>query len=214
MTRRLRPLLFQDLGRLPSACTGCVFWESSETQPRRCGSACDPVVLDAWYERVTAEWGECGRVLVDDESEILGFIKYAPSAYFPQASTFASHPTNPDAALLTCLHVREDAREQHMGRLLVQAALKDLKSRGERSVQSFACVPPHDIRLMPMIGIDYLLSQGFTVVRPDPSFPLMQIDLRSLAALAENFETVLESLRVPLRAPVRVPEPRARARAR
>jgi ribosomal protein S18 acetylase RimI-like enzyme len=214
MARRLRPLLYQDLARLPSVCTGCVFWESAEKHDRRCGSACDAEVLRAWYERVTDEWGDCGRVLLGDEGEIIGFIKYAPSGYFPQAHTFASRPTDPDIVLITCLHIDDNAREYNYGRLLVQAALKDLKSRGERSVQSFACAERCELNVMPMIGMDYLLSQGFAVVRADPSFPLLQLDLRSLAMLAENLESLLDSLRVTWRAPVRVPEPNPRARLR
>ncbi len=212
MARRLQPLLIHHLNKLPAVCTGCDFWESAEMHERRCGSSCDAENLRAWYERVTGEWGECGRVALDDADEIIGFIKYAPSCYFPQAATFPSHPSTGDTVLITCLHVRDDARELGLGRLLVQAALKDLKSRGERCVQSFACVPPVDLAMMPMIGMKYLLNQGFTVVRPDVAFPLMQLDLRSLAMLAENLESVLDSLRLPLRSPARVPDPTVRTR--
>ncbi len=179
---------------------------------RRCGSTCNREALRASYERIISEWGECGRVAVDDDDEIVGFIKYAPSGYFPQAATFPSCPESGDTVLITCLHIRDDVREQGLGRLLVHAALKDLKSRGERSVQSFACARSVDLSVMPMIGMKYLLSQGFTVVRPDPAFPLMQLDLRSLAMLAENIESVLDSLRLPLRSPARVPDPTVRAR--
>lgn len=213
MARRLKPLLNDHLDRLPAACGGCAFWESETMSERRCGSVCDPALLREWYSRVTSEWGECGRVALDDDGGVLGFVKYAPAGYFPQAATFPSKPENPDAVLITCLHIRDDAREHHLGRLLVAAALKDLKTRGERSVLSFACVErSNDIGEMPMIGMKYLLSQGFTVVRPDPAFPLMQLDVRSLASFAENLETILESLRTPLRAPARLPGPTMRAR--
>ena len=179
---------------------------------RRCGTSCDLTVLRSWYERVTDEWGDCGRGALDDDGEVMGFIKYAPSGYFPQAATFPARPPSGDTVLIACLHIRDDARGQGLGRLLVHAALKDLKSRGERSVQSFASAGPFDPAVMPMIGMKYLLNQGFSVVRPDPAFPLMQLDLRSLAMLAENLEAMLESLRAPLRAPSRVPDPTTRAR--
>lgn len=213
MSRRLKPLLSDHLDRLPTACGSCAFWESDSMSERRCGSVCDQKLLHEWYSRVTSEWGECGRVALDDDGDVLGFVKYAPSGYFPQAATFPSRPENLDTALITCLHIRDDAREHHLGRLLVQAALKDLKSRGERSVMSFACVErSNDIGEMPMIGMKYLLSQGFTVVHPDPAFPLMQLDVRSLASLAENLEAILDSLRIPMRAPTRLPGPTMRAR--
>lgn len=210
MTRRFRPLALEHLGLLPSACVGCVFWESAERRERVCGAVCDPGLLREWYLQVTEEWGDCGRVALQDD-EVLGFIKYAPSRYIPQAATFPSRPYDGDIPLITCLHVSDDARQQGLGRLLVQAALKDLKSRGERTVQSFASVRADDLSTLPMIGMKYLLNTGFTVVRSDPAFPLMQLDLRSLASVAENLEAVLESLRFPLRAPSRVPGPTAGA---
>jgi GNAT superfamily N-acetyltransferase len=203
--------MIDDLGKLPAVCRGCAFWESSEARERRCGSVCDPDALRGWYELVRGEWGECGRVALDENDEVIGFIKYAPSRYFPQAATFPSRPTSGETALITCLHIRDDAREQRLGRLLVQAALRDLKSRGERTVQSFACAPPANLAVMPMIGMKYLLDQGFTVVQPDPAFPLMQLDLRTLAMLAENLEAMLDSLRIPLRSPARIPGPTTRA---
>jgi GNAT superfamily N-acetyltransferase len=185
---------------------GCVFWESVEAKERVCGAACDPGLLREWYLQVTEEWGDCGRVALQDD-EVLGFIKYAPSRYVPQAATFPSRPYDGDIPLITCLHVSDEARQHGLGRLLVQSALKDLKGRGERTVQSFASSRDEDLSKMPMVGMKYLLDTGFTVVRSDPAFPLMQLDLRSLASVAENLESVLESLRIPLRAPSRVPGP-------
>jgi len=211
MTRRLRPLALEHLDALPVACVGCSFWETGARQERQCGSVCDPAALREWYLRVTDEWGDCGRVACDDD-EVLGFIKYAPSRYIPQAATFPSRPYDGDVALITCLHISDDARQHGLGRLLVQSALKDLKSRGERTVQSFACARDEDLTRMPMIGMKYLLDNGFAVARSDPAFPLMQLDLRSLASVAENLEAVLESLRFPLRAPSRIPGPTAGAR--
>ena len=211
MARKLQPLSLRYLDRLPAVCAGCDFWETSEPHERRCGSSCDRGVLRSWYERVTDEWGDCGRVALDEDGEVIGFIKYAPSAYVPQASTFPSHPESGETPLITCLHVRDDVRDHGLGRVLFQAALKDLKSRGERSVHSFACAPPVDLALMPMVGMKFLLGQGFTVVRPDTTYPLMQLDLRSLAMLAENLESVLDSLRIPRPSPARMPDPTARA---
>jgi len=210
MTRRFRPLTLEHLDALPAVCVGCAFWESAERHERECGSVCDRELLRAWYLRVTGEWGDCGRVALEDD-EVLGFIKYAPSRYVPQAATFASRPYDADVPLITCLHISDNARQHGLGRLLVQAALKDLKSRGERVVQSFACARSEDLTRMPMIGMKYLSENGFAVVRSDPAFPLMQLDLRSLASVAENLESVLESLRIPLRAPARVPGPTAGA---
>lgn len=174
-------------------------------QERTCGEPCDAELLRTWFETVSSEWGECGRVAYEDD-EVLGFVKYAPSRYFPQAFTFPSAPLDGDVPLIACLHVAPGARHHGLGRLLLLAALRDLVLRGEKRVEAFGYAPPMaDIDVTPMLGIQFLLRHGFTVSRPDPTYPLLQLELRSLAVISENLESVLESLRLPLRAPKRAP---------
>lgn len=207
MSRKLRPLTLKDFGQLPIQCSGCMFWESAETLERRCGASCDADAQAQWYHRVVQEWGDCGRVAFD-EDEVLGFVKYAPSGYFLQAQTFASAPPDPEVPLIACLHVSEEARHRGLGTVLLRAALKDLTARGERKVEAFAAAhKPAVLEESPMLGIDFLLRNGFTVSRPDPRYPLLQLELRSLAVWTENLEAVLESLKLPLRIPERSPAP-------
>jgi ribosomal protein S18 acetylase RimI-like enzyme len=205
MTRKLRPLQLDDYDRLPAGCGGCAFWESGGQIERRCGSICDSDLQRAWYRRVTDEWGSGGRVAYEDE-EILGFVKYAPSGYFPQASTFSAKPKDASVPLISCLHIAPDARHRGLGTVLLRAALRDLVQRGERRVEAFAYVRMNSsIDDMPMLGMPFLLRNGFTVSRPDPLYPLMRLDLRTLAVLREDLEAMLESLRFPLRVPSRAP---------
>lgn len=209
MGRKLRPLNLPDLAELPMVCESCSFWESPQPAERRCGGSCDQEALRAWYLRVTDEWGECGRVVSEDDV-VLGFVKYAPSAYFPQAFTFASAPDNPRVPLIACVHVEPEARRHGLGKVLLQAALRDLALRGERTVQAFGFSgAENDVEEAPMIETAFLAKQGFTVAKADPLYPLMQLELRSLAMLTENLETVLESLRLPLRSPRQAPVPGA-----
>lgn len=207
MTRRLKPLLREHFEMLPCACSGCVFWESSKPLPVECGSACDMELVLERYGEISREWGDCGRVAVED-GEVLGFIKYAPPRYFPQALNMPSGPPNPDAVLLACIHIRDDARQHGLGSLLLRAALKDLVLRGERTVQAYAGADSAADRSSdPVIGVQFLLRNGFNVARPHPVYPLLELDLRSLATWADNLEAVLESLRIPMRSPKPVPSP-------
>lgn len=199
MTRKLRALLASDLGRLPTDCGACAFWESQPKLERRCSVVCDEDLVKAWHRRVTDEWGECGRVAYEDD-EVLGFIKYAPSGYFPQAATFAAAPRDPKVPLISCLHIASDARHRGLGSVLLRAALRDLSMRGERQVEAFGSVKkPAILDEAPLVGMEFLLRNGFTVSRPDSTYPLMKLDLKTLAMWTENLESVLESLRIPTR---------------
>lgn len=205
MARKLRNLSFGDLERLPRGCSGCAFWESAGHRDRSCGSVCDAELTQAWHRRVADEWGECGRVAFEDD-EVLGFIKYAPSRYFPQAATFPAAPLDGNVPLIACLHIASDARHHGLGTVLLRAALRDLAGRGERRVEAFGMVTkPAVLEESPMLGMDFLLRNGFTVSRPDPAHPLLKLDLRSLAIITDNLEAVLNSLRFPLRVPNRAP---------
>lgn len=207
MSRKLRPLTLDDIGRLPAGCDSCAFWESDEKLPMKCGSVCDEQRVREWYLRVVDEWGDCGRVAYEDD-EVIGFVKYAPSGYFPQAMRMPSAPADPNVPLIACLHVAPEARHHGLGTIMLRAALSDLVVRGERRVEAFASVnKPDPLNESPFLGIDFLLRNGFTVSRPHPEYPLLKLDLRSLAVLTENLEAVLQSLRLPLRVPRRAPVP-------
>lgn len=205
MPRRLRPLFADDLDRLSPGCSECAFWESAGERERRCGSVCDADTQRAWYRRVTDEWGSCGRVAFEDD-EVLGFVKYAPSGYLPQAATFSAAPEDPSVPLLACLHIVPDARHRGLGTLLLRACMSDLVQRGERQLEAFTFTDEAaDVDDMPMLGMSFLVRNGFTVVRPDLRYPLMRLELKSLAVWQENLESMLESLRFPLRVPRRAP---------
>ncbi len=197
MSRRLIPLSAKTASAASSACAGCVYWESSDPLEVRCGSACDPDRQREWFACVHEEWGECGRAVTEDD-EVIGFIKYAPASYFPQASWYLVKVPDPAAPLIACMHIREEARRRGLGRVLLQAALRDLHARRERTVYSYALASKADMNTVPMVGMDFLLRNGFNIEKPHPAYPLLRLDLRSLAAWTENLEAVLESLLLPL----------------
>jgi GNAT superfamily N-acetyltransferase len=198
-------LSYADLDALPTGCGSCAFWESAGVRERVCGSVCDEDLVRDWYRRVTDEWGVCGRVAYEDD-EVLGFIKYAPSAYFPQAATFNAAPQDPSVPLIACLHIAPDARHRGLGGVLIRSVLRDLSLRGERKVEAFAAArKPAVLDDSPVLGLEFLFRNGFEVSRPDIAYPLLKLDLRRLAAITENLEAVLESLRFPLRIPKRAP---------
>ncbi len=206
MSRRFTPLGVSDVRALAPGCPACVYWETDKPLEVRCAAACDGDIQREWFVRVHEEWGECGRVAREGD-DVLGFIKYAPARYFPQAVNLPVRPPDWNAPLIACMHIRDDARGRELGRLLLHSALRDLHGRGERCVYSYAVTRSGDIAEVPMVSVDFLMRHGFVTDRAHPEYPLLRLDLRTLAALAEPLEAVLESLRIPLRRPGRVPTP-------
>lgn len=206
MSRRIKPLTSDQIEALPSNCAGCVFWESQQRLPKRCGAECDREQLAGWIDYVRAQWGDCGKVAWED-GEVLGFIKYAPAPYFPQTAHFLAGQPSDKAVLLSCMHIEPEARHHGLGKLLLQAALRDLVQRNQRTVEAYATTHQGDWDTQPTMGLQFLQRSGFQVTRPHPEFPLVRLDLRSLAAWTESIESVLESLRFPLRVPKRAPTP-------
>jgi GNAT superfamily N-acetyltransferase len=172
--------------------------------------SCEPdrarAELADWVETVRAEWGECGRIAYEN-GEPLGFVKYAPPRFFPQVASMPSGPPDEDAVLLACLHVEPDVREAGLGKVLLQAALRDLVSRGERAVEAYATTQLAQRETSPLMSVEFLLRQGFAVSRPHPLTPLMRLELKSLASWTDNLEAVLEALQLPRRVRERIPAP-------
>ncbi len=203
MARKLRPLTFTRAEDLYDECARCRFWEEGAPAKHRCGSLKRSDVQEAWYRTVRDEWGDPGRIAYQDR-EALGFIKYAPTRYFRRAGgALPAGPASTDAVLIACLHIREEARNLGLGTLLLQAALSDLRSRGERIVEAYGSVEPTG-EDSPYITANFLLRHGFTVVRPNPDVPLLRMELEALEAWNDTFEAALEAVTLRL-TPQRVP---------
>lgn len=211
MARRIRSLTPARVADLPDDCGCCGFWESDEAFDPGCGATCDPEVSRAWVSRVLREWGDCGRIAYADR-EAIGFAKYAPPRYFPQVVRMPAGLPSEGAVLLACMHVDADVRHAGVGKVLVQAVLRDLAARGAKVVEAYAAVDAGDRKATPMMTVEFLLREGFTVARPHPLYPLMRLELKTLAAWTENVEAVLESLQLPVLRRERVPEPLADSR--
>jgi GNAT superfamily N-acetyltransferase len=179
-------------------------WELSGAGSPACGQPRDPEAIAAWVTKVRSEWGDCGRIAYED-GEVLGLVKYAPPRYFPRAASMPSGVPDDDAILIACLRVSGEARHSGLGKVLLLAALRDLKSRGEKAVEAYAAAEALDRELTPLMSVEFLLRQGFVVSRPHLRFPLMRLEMRSLVAWSDNLDAVLEALQLPRRVVGRVP---------
>lgn len=192
---RTVPLVGDALDELPPRCRSCVFWELGAPRPAEDGAdgdrgADDRVRKQAWVTGQSLETGAPG-VLLRQGGRTAGYALFAPSRAFP-----ARAPDVPafseDALLLATAWVEPSARSAHLGRLLVQAAVREavhldlraVEAYGDRRSREWDCVAP----------AAWYLHEGFEVRTEHPRYPLLRLDVRRVARWADSLESAVEEL--------------------
>lgn len=192
MTRRLASVTLDNLDDLPRRCRTCVFWELDPVAGARAQEAGDSALeKEAWVSATLLEWGSCGKIAYVDGVPA-GFVLYAPPAYVPRSVAFPTSPVSPDAVLLMSGHVLPEFAGGGLGRMLVQAVVKELTRRGVRAIEAFGDLRwegPHCV-----VPAEYLLAVGFKTVRPHPRWPRLRLEIKTAVSWREDVEVALERL--------------------
>ena len=195
--RKIARLTLDNLDDLPSTCRSCVFWELDPVNRERAAAAgeCE-LEKEAWVSRVLLEWGSCGRIVyVDDQPA--GYALYAPPRYVPGADAFPTSPVSEDAVLLATLRILPQYAGGGLGRVLVQAVVKDVLSRGGiRAIEVFGDHRAGKTGERPgcVVPADFWLRVGFKTHRSHLRYPRLRMDMRSVLSWREEVEHALEKL--------------------
>lgn len=223
--RRLVPITGDDVASLPGACATCLFWELGAARPERqampvaAGSvtaadqrADEPapqpsdaaVRKQAWASAQVQDHHPPGRILRVD-GELAGYALYGPAASFAPRGPLVP-PTSGDAYLLATVWVQPHYREHGLGRLLIQAAIKDAHRDDAGAVEAYGDRRWRERRCL--LPATWLLHEGFEVHREHPRTPLLRLDVRRTARWADSLEHALEEVLgvLPRRRPAPVPE--------
>jgi hypothetical protein len=204
MSRRLVNLTLDTLGDLPHPCRACVFWELDPAAAREACSSGDPgLEKEAWLSQTLLEWGSCGKLVYVDDAPA-GYVIYAPPAYLPRGRSFPTSPSSPDAVLLTTARVLPEYGGGGLGRMLIQAAARDLAKRGIRAIEAFGDARPGEPDPMAEVEgsegerclapADFFLAVGFKTVRPHQRYPRLRLELRTALWWRADVEYALEKL--------------------
>lgn len=201
MSRRLVNLTLDTLAGLPRPCRDCVFWELEPVAGQDAREAGDPgLEKEAWVSQTLLEWGSCGKLVYVDGVPA-GFVMYAPPGYLPRGGAFPTSPASADAALLTTAHVVTSYAGAGLGRMLMQAAARDLTRRGFRAVEAFGDATPGEPDPTGVTSggrcvapADFFLAVGFKTVRQHPRYPRLRLELRATTTLQSDVDYALDSL--------------------
>ncbi len=207
MTRRVASLTLDNLSDLPQRCRECVFWELEPAAGLRAIENADTELeKEAWLSDTLLEWGSCGQVAYVDGVPA-GYVLYAPPAYVPRAGGFATSPVSADAVLLITARLAPGFAGNGLGRVLVQAVVRDVIQRGVRALEVFGragdeAKTTEDPAYRCLLPAAYLRSIGFKTVRAHAQTPRLRLDARSTVTWREEVESAIERLLGTMPAPV------------
>lgn len=169
MSRRVVDVDLENFQLVPRACLSTVFWEMTEEDPDH-----DPAFeKEEWFSSTLLEWGRCGKLVVE-EGKALAFAQYAPATLFPRLRDYAAaDPASPAAYLAYC-YAEDGHRGEGLGTELIHEIARDLVDRGYRAIEAIGDREWEGGWVLPM---PFLVSSGFTVVRDDPRFPLLRLEV-------------------------------------
>jgi GNAT superfamily N-acetyltransferase len=204
LSKRIGELTLDTLRDIPLRCRECVFWELSPLDRALAVEADPEFEKEVWASSVCLHHGSAGKVASVD-GRLVGYALAGPPGEFPRSESFPARVSK-DAWFLATAHVLPEFEGRGIGKALVQAVLRDAKEHGKKALECFAdrqwagrdCIVPEG----------FCERIGFKVRREHIRFPLMRIDVRSIAKLtetaAEAVEEFLRTVRSPAPSPARV----------
>ena len=168
---RILDVGLENLHLAPKDCATALYWELDHED-----EDLDPFFQkEEWFSSTLLEWGRCGKLTVEEETA-LGFAQYAPATLFARLPHFPAGQASLDAAYLAYCFVVEGRRGHGVGGDLIRDVARDVVERGYLALEAIGdrswdggWVLPHD----------FLSAVGFRVLRDDPRFPLMRLELRT-----------------------------------
>ncbi len=176
------PLTEENLGDAPEwdaqpwSCKYCLYWEYPELlgDPGKEDRTANLEKKLAWIRRVRTEFGDCGRLLYAG-GQAVGYAQYAPPRFLPNTRNYPAGPVSHDAVFVACLFFPcRLHRGRGWGSVLLQDVLRELRRRGVSAVETFARVGNAE---NPSGPVAFYLRHGFEILRDDPEFPLLRLNL-------------------------------------
>lgn len=188
---KVEPLQPSGIARLPAVCDRC---------PLPPGPP--PAADQPWVGAAVRSYGCCG-VRADLDGTTIGYILVSPPLHAPVRGPYASAGVSPDAAVVLQFYVHPDHRGQRLGRrlleelavVLVRRHVGGLEIRASRGDPT--CLAPPE---------DWLLEQGFRVLRQEAAWSRLRMDLRSTRSWLPSFAPLARGVRQALGRPAAGPE--------
>ena len=171
-----------NLKEIPESCRGCVYWESPSDFEKSKDDPQKKAELEAkkreWFEKTLDEFGSCGKIVYYDGKPI-AYAQYSSSERLPNVNSYESKSVGKlkeCVVFLSCLYVADETmRDKGIGEQLLQNIIEDLRRRGFKAIETFACRTSANNPSGPMA---FYIKNGFHIKdKTNVEFPLMRLFL-------------------------------------
>lgn len=195
MGRNVKLLTQSNFVDIPYPCRSCIHWSPADKLTCEFPGDSAEEIKKNLINQISREWGNCGFLLYDEKA-VVGYGLYGPPEYFPKSNDYIAGPVGSDAIFLACIFIVADARRLGGGQQLLIAIEKQMHKQKFKAIELFASKTDDTV---PGNPIDYYLNRGFYIKKDDLQFPLLRMDMKSLAAWQSNVEAAIKSLSRPLK---------------
>lgn len=150
--------------------------------------------------RIIKKWGVCGKLVYVD-NEAVAFAQYGPAEFWQGINNFSACHVSEDAIFLACLYVLPYAQGRGLGKVLLQSIEASLIKKRVKAIEVLTTRDDHH----PPGPIEFYLQNGFRIEREDPRFPLLRLELKSLASWHANIQFALDGLKIPVKSRASAP---------
>jgi hypothetical protein len=120
------------------------------------------------------------------EKKCIGILTAGDPELFPKLQSFRVFPPDPDSTFLGCIYVEPGMRGLGVEKRLLIELEKDLLKRNVKAIESIGKrldddIDEEEFENSPLISFKFLINNGFYLKKNDEHYPLLRLDLKSIA---------------------------------
>ena len=133
------------------------------------------------------------------ERKCVGILFAGNYNLFPKLRSFKVFPPDPKSIFLGCIYVEPVQKELGIEKRLLIELEKDLLKKKASSIETIAKrlnddIDEDEFENSPLISFKFLINNGFYLKKNDEYYPLLRLDLQSIARDFVKEELTLEKL--------------------
>jgi len=120
------------------------------------------------------------------DKRCIGIIIAGDPELFPKLRSFSVFPPDLESIFLGCIYVEPDMRGSGIEKRLLLELEKDMLAKNASSIETVGKRLDDDMEIeefenSPLVSFKFLINNGFYLKKNDEQYPLLRLDLKSIA---------------------------------